>query len=273
MGKCLVTVLKEICNNADLNKLGTCRITFGTTGTSRKMQIRFTENMQLNIVGGYFTDQTFTQNNGTTYNCTKDTLETLYVSSSNGYIIVGNKYKMSLLNILNSSFCIDVDDLKFTNDMKYLALGVSLSKGDLKSICTKYVENIDVHSTDVYGDISALGNCSSLQAISLYNNQNLYGDINVFLNTPKLENVVLGNDKIYGSIVSFGNCVKLSILNIPRTNLTGKVEDLANALIASGKTSGQITLTCDNTNITFNDQPCNYKIIKFTNSGVTYADS
>lgn len=275
MGQCLITKLKGTVSNNTLLKVGELRINFSATGSSRKMQIRFTSDVTLVCTGGFFTDESLSVKNGTTYTCKQDKIETIYVSNGSGYIsCLNGKYKCSLINISGSCYFIDTDDLKFDSDLLYVSLGNnSLSTGDLSSLCLARVIDLEVSKTNIYGDISAIANCKNLNTASLYNSPNIKGDIAVFKNTPNLTSLILGNAGIYGDIISFSSCLKLTTLNIPRTNLTGTVESLANALFTAGRNSGQIKLTCDNTYITFNGQPCNFKIIKFSSTGVTYADS
>lgn len=274
MGQCLITKLKGTVSNNTLLKVGELRINFSATGSSRKMQIRFTSDITLVCTGGFFTDESLSVNNGTTYTCKQDKIETIYVSNGSGYIsCLNGKYKCSLINISNSCYFIDTDDLKFDSDLLFAALDSSLSTGGLSSLCLARITDLGVSTTNIYGDISAIANCKNLNTASLYNSPNIKGDIAVFKNTPKLTSLILGNAGIYGDIISFSSCLKLTTLNIPRTNLTGTVESLANALFTAGRNSGQIKLTCDNTHITFNGQPCNFKIIKFSSTGVTYADS
>ena len=274
MGQCLITKLKGTVANNTLLKVGELRINFSATGSSRKMQIRFTSNITLVCTGGFFTDESLSVNNGTTYTCKQDKIETIYVSNGSGYIsCLNGKYKCSLINISNSCYFIDTDDLKFDSDLLFAGLDSSLSTGDLSSLCLARITDLGVSNTNICGDISAIANCKKLTSASLYNSPNIKGDIAVFKNTPNLTSLVLGNAGIYGDIISFSSCLKLTTLNIPRTNLTGAVESLGNALVAAGRNSGQIKLTCDNTHITFDGQPCNFKIIKFSSTGVTYADS
>lgn len=274
MGQCLITKLKGTVSNKTLLKVGELRINFSATGSSRKMQIRFTSDITLVCTDGFFTDESLSVNNGTTYTCKRDKIETIYVSNGSGYIsCLNGKYKCSLINISNSCYFIDTDDLKFDSDLLFAALDSSLSTGGLSSLCLARITDLGVSNTNIYGDISAIANCKNLNTASLYNSPNIKGDIAVFKNTPKLTSLVLGNAGIYGDIISFSSCLKLTTLNIPRTNLTGTVESLANALFTAGRNSGQIKLTFDNTHITFDGQPCNFKIIKFSSTGVTYADS
>lgn len=274
MGQCLITKLNGTVSNNTLLKVGELRLNFSATGSSRKMQIRFTSNITLVCTGGFFTDESLSVNNGTTYTCKQDKIETIYVSNGSGYIsCLKGKYKCSLINISNSCYFIDTDDLKFDSDLLFAALDRSLSTGDLSSLCLARITDLGVSNTNIYGDISAIANCKNLTSAGLYNSPNIKGNIAVFKNTPNLTSLVLGNAGIYGDIISFSSCLKLTTLNIPRTNLTGTVESLANALFTAGRNSGQIKLTCDNTHITFDGQPCNFKIIKFSSTGVTYADS
>lgn len=274
MGQCLITKLKGTVSNNTLLKVGELRLNFSATGSSRKMQIRFTSDITLVCTGGFFTDESLSVNNGTTYICKQNKIETIYVSNGSGYIsCLNGKYKCSLINISGSCYFIDTDDLKFNSDLMFAALDSSLSTGGLSSLCLNRITDLGVSNTNIYGDISAIANCKKLTSASLYNSPNIKGDIAVFKNTPNLTSLVLGNAGIYGDIISFSSCLKLTTLNIPRTNLTGTVESLGNALVAAGRNSGQIKITCDNTHITFNGQPCNFKIIKFSSTGVTYADS
>lgn len=274
MGKCLITKLNGTVSNNTLLKVGELRLNFSATGSSRKMQIRFTSDITLVCSGGFFTDESLSVNNGTTYTCKQDKTETIYVSNGSGYIsCLNGKYKCSLINISNSCYFIDTDDLKFDSDLLFVGLDMSLSTGDLSNLCLDRVTDLGVSRTNIYGDISAIANCKKLATASLYNSPNIKGDIAVFKNTPNLTYLVLGNAGIYGDIISFSSCLKLTTLNIPRTNLNGTVESLANALFKAGRNSGQIKLTCDNTHITFGGKTCNSKIIKFSSTGVTYADS
>lgn len=274
MEKCFITKLNGVASNYTLMKVGELRINFSATGNTRKMQIRFTSDITLVCTGGFFTDESLSVNNGTTYTCKQDKIETIYVSNGSGYIsCLNGKYKCSLINISNSCYGIDTDNLKFDTDLLFVGLDNSLSTGDLSSVCLSRITDLGLSKTNIYGDISAIANCKNLTSASLYNSPNIKGDIAVFKNTPNLTRLVLGNAGIYGDISSFSSCLKLATLNIPRTNITGTVESLGNALVAARRNSGQIDLTCDNTNITFNGQPCNHKILKFNSTGVTYIDA
>lgn len=275
MGQCLITKLKGTVSNNTLLKVGELRINFSATGGSRKMQIRFTSDITLVCTGGFFTDGSLSVNNGTTYTCKQDKIETIYVSNGSGYIsCLNGKYKCSLINISNSGcYFIDTDDLKFDSDLLFVALDRSLSTGDLSSLCLARITDLGVSNTNIYGDISAIANCKNLNIASLYNSPNIKGDIAVFKNTPNLTSLVLGNAGIYGDIISFSSCLKLTTLNIPRTNISGNVEDFAQDLYSNGKNSGSIKIICDNTNIQFAGTACTFKIVKFSSSGVTYADS
>ena len=146
MNKTLVTKLAGIVENNDLLQLGEMRIFFTVDETpkkaSRNVTLAFNEDVTVEVVGGYFTNNTLTENNGNTFRFSKNVQSNLVVSNSDCYIKIPNKYALTKIgvntlednNLIKSTMRFDVEALKY-------------SKG---------IVAFNVMSTSVYGDISNL---------------------------------------------------------------------------------------------------------------------
>lgn len=253
MNKTLVTKLAGIVENNDLLQLGEMRIFFSVDETpkkaSRNVTLAFNEDVTVEVVGGYFTDNTLTENNGNTFRFSKNVQNNLIVSNSDCYIKVPNKYALTKIgvntldgnNLVKSTMFFDIEYLKYSKGLTEFNVMSTNVYGDISNLNIDTLTVFSVSSSNVYGDISVLGRNKKLPKIDIQNT-NLHGDISVFRGFDLLNSLNLSHTNVSGDISALSGLTGLTYLDFGYTNVSGDIAAL------SGLT-GLTTLIMRNSNV------------------------
>ena len=202
----------------------------------------------------------------------------IYCKNGTYDILVPNKYALIRIGDYDAAMdskaiSVDIDDLKYSNDLHLLHLNSNLNKGDLSSLQGKSFGLIEISSQNITGDVNEflenvtiIDNISESKALTFRRAEGLYGTINPSKNIDKLGTFSIGNaDNIIANIdtllLKMPNLEKLGLYNCPQvignignvslpltnmtiygTGITGKIEDFVAKQRAAGRTSG----TCSN---------------------------
>ena len=238
MNKTLVTKLAGIVENNDLLKLGEMRIFFSVDETpkkaSRNVNLAFNEDVTVEVVGGYFTNNTLTENNGNTFRFSKNVQSNLVVSNSDCYIKIPNKYALTKIgvntlegnNLIKSTMRFDVEALKYSKGIVAFNVMSTSVYGDISNLSIDALTEFIVGSSNVYGDIAILAGNNKLSRIDIQNTS-LYGDIGVLRDFNLLDSLNLSSTNVSGDISALSGLTGLTYLNFSHTNVSGDISALS----------------------------------------------
>lgn len=186
-------------------------------------------------------------------------------------------------NSFDFSF-IKIKDMKYLNNGVYMTVNYTSNncfEGDLNELVSLMSPNatsigvsIYPETSGVHGNISSLLKLEKLTAISLGINRLIEGNINILNNHKNKNNISfirLNNIPLLtGDIVSaFGGYISLNSLYIENNkNITGSIEELAQAQVNNGRTTGSLTIKGYAINVVPNPGASG-KTITFTSDGYT----
>ena len=128
--------------------------------------------------------------------------------------------------------------------------------------------DLSLFLTKVSGNISVLANFTKLKSLNLARTQ-LTDDIATFKDITTLSSVTLDSQDLYGDISAFAKSINLTSLYIPRLpNVHGSIEELAEKMRNAGRISGTLNVTCEGSNITYNNSVVASKKINFSSDGI-----
>lgn len=286
---CLVTKLKGIVNDNSLLPLGgmLIHVEQQEEQTAEALQLNLSSSVAqtISVVGG--------MNNLTLdSNMESDWVSSIKLKAGDEYprnviyckngtydILVPNKYALIRIGdydiTMNSkAISVDIDYLKYSNDLHLLHLNSDLNKGDLSSLQGKSFGIVEISSQNITGDINEfLENVTVIvinnipeRRLIFREAKGLYGTINLSKNIDKLLTFTIGDaDNIIANIdtllLKMPNLEKLGLYNCPQitgnignisspltsmsiygTGITGKIEEFVAKQRAAGRTSG----TCNN---------------------------
>lgn len=248
MEKCFITKLPSSVDNDGIVRLGEIPIYFDVDESPSDKSRSFTISMYnqpertLRIYNGYFTDNTLTQNLGTTLTLPatggSNYTQTFYVSNTKCTVFIPIRYtsNLSISGQINadSDFVpntkyIDLEDIRYTNAESIIFNNSNRIDWDIAKVA-KYFPNINnfrVCNTNCFGNIGLFSNCISLIYLFL-NNTKTTGDISAFSNCTNLKTLQLENTNVSGDISSLSNLTNLVYLNISRNNVTGDISVIIN---------------------------------------------
>lgn len=165
MGKCLVTKLQGSVDNPNLLKIGEMPIyvkkSTTAVGSQYQLVVLTSKASEIKIVGdGYFTDSTMTENKGKTVSIPANTNTTVYFSNGDYYALISNKYNIVSFKLTDDGtnkanyIYINIDDLKYSKELKDIKLSSSDSFGNTDAFRDKKLVNVYINNTNVEGDIS-----------------------------------------------------------------------------------------------------------------------
>ena len=168
MTKCLITRLNGVVDNNSLKKInefriGVKKITSPNSNT-QGFSVQFSKETTLSIIGdGYFTDENLSANKGKSlivpaqdgYNVT-----TIYLSNGTYEVSIPDKFALTRLyshpkydGASEKSHCsLDIDELKYVNNMLGLSLCNIKDTGDISSLSNKVkmdtlrLNNVDINA-------------------------------------------------------------------------------------------------------------------------------
>lgn len=238
MGKCFITKLNGSTNDSTLKRIGEIRIKFNKvtspTGITQGFNINPSKNTKLEIIGdGYFTDKNLLENKGKNLEIDISDIKRIYVSNGDFELAILDKYNLVNLgldsnsnNISNKS--IDIDDLKYSKGLKYLAILNEKVSGNIEVL--KYHSNIETliitNSPDLTGNIKNLTNILKLKTLFL-SNTSIEGDV-ASLTLLKASHVNLSNTRFSGDIGNIAATNTIKILDLRNTSIHGNISGFSN---------------------------------------------
>ena len=205
MTKCLVTRFNGVCSNESLPIVGHFKIKVlkDISPETSFFCITVFKNTTATIIGnGYFTDSTFTSNEGKVLYLSSGVQNKFYVKAvEDCYVDIADKdaiYQIIYLPI-NSEF--DLANLKYSK-VEYVWAFNSQVYGDIKNIENLNLVCLNLNNTAVTGDISVLKNLTGLETLIL-NNTAVTGDISVLKNLTGLKDSIFtlhSRSKLYGNV-------------------------------------------------------------------------
>lgn len=241
MENCLVNKLKSVVNNDNLLKMDEFIVSVNNIPVSDTAQqavhIGSPRPITLTVLG-----------NGaiaTSYeNLINDPKTEITITTSDVYFSIGD-YEVKIGGKYT------INDFQ-TRSAQHTILSINIEQ-------FKYSENIETikilgngyNITGATGDINCLLSKTNLSIINLNSCKNIHGDISNFV-APLLRNFEIRDSLISGNINNFGRNINLSWLTLTATNLSGSIESFVASARNAGRTTAEIHMNINNTNITFN---------------------
>lgn len=241
MTKCLITKLNGQVDNNNLYRIGELRIKFSKvtspTDKSQGISVSFIKDTKLEILGdGYFTDQALSANKGKTIIVPANTITKVYVSNSDLYLCIMDKYALEALSftpLLDDTTGyyaknkeLNLEELKYSTRIFKLVMFDSKAYGDISSL--KNFTNLSyvrMGSTDISGDISSLKNLTNLTYLDI-GFTNIFGNISALSNMTNLTYLGADSTAITGDVSSLERLVKIQYLMLNNVNLSGDISAL-----------------------------------------------
>lgn len=283
---CLVTKLRGEVANEHLMRLGEFRLKIDKQASDVDFSKRAvglknssaTENVEIEVIGGYLTDSTGTQNLGTstTIPPTQKATVTLYFSNDDCTISVRSKYNVVVVNAEKGGNLVYMD----ITELNYLAANNQSETLLVNLQNTNNTGNLDV----IYGRIDQLviqgnvgGNVSGFtfnEGVTIIcNNTNFYGDLNLSnftrvnfsnckginfdlakLNGRTFTQLLLNGCNVVGDVsnISSASMRRLELQNCQ--NVVGSVESLIQNLWSAGQRANNVILLINGTGVTFGEK-------------------
>lgn len=262
---CLITELKEAAAQyAFLPKSGCIYMKARNVGTLQSADqchltisvISSAPDAVINIIGDGYMATTYAgldipAQRLTTYTVTHGVgTKDLYFKSGDYWVEVTNKYgvytfrpNLSVNSAIPNVLSYNLEDIVFGRSGAVYAC-VSPSYGQIAAINNLPAPTlVNLTHSDVWGNIASLAGIAGLASLTIYNCDNVVGDIGSLANSAALTRLELTNtkfpSKFYGSIDGLGKLVNLTILQILDSEISGEIVNFVTAQIANGRT------TCD----------------------------
>ena len=220
MGKCLITKLSGSVQNDSLLRIGEFCIKVSRvespTADSQRFVVNNSKDAQLRIIGdGYFTNETLTENKGKVMDIAANAETLVYYSNGDYEIAVSEKYSLNQVGIYTATnwktykgkLSFDIDSLKYSPDILFLALSNTQVTGDI-AVFGKLtgLRHVTIENTNVTGDIAVFGKLTGLSEVPSVNNTKVTGDISVYKNTKGNQLRFVGTS-VYGDLSVLPNNV------------------------------------------------------------------
>lgn len=209
MGKCLVTKLNGIVDNINLKKLGELRLSIqkpvALTADARTITLGCYSPVDIEVIGGYFTDKTFSENYGTTAKAEANITKELIVSNNDCILRFINKSDVISFtlgkNFAATDFIFDLSELKYSGvttanfySTGNLADDISIIK-DIPQL-----KSINISRCKCFGDIASLADAKNLEVFIATYCSKIYGDISSLVNNSKLKRLSLLYTSVLGDL-------------------------------------------------------------------------
>lgn len=258
MTQCLITKLKGVVDNNSLKKMNEFRIRVekitSPNSNTQGFSFQFSKETTLSIIGdGYFTDENLSENKGKNLIVpAQDGNNTTVIYLSNGTYELSIPDKFALTRLYSSpkyfdgpsekSHCsLDIDELKYVNNMLGLSLANIKATGDISSLSNKVkMDALRLDNVDVSGDIDSLSNLTELRYLHSYNAK-ISGNISSISKLKLLYQAYLQLENVTGNISVFSSMSNLTLISM--YNLSGDISSLnsLNALREISIRKGSIT--------------------------------
>ena len=260
----LITKLPESVTDGTLSKLGEIAIKFNipqdTAIANRKIVIGHNNGTAtLRIVG-----------NGNFVNSSDVSLgkeittslgqNTIYLSTGDFIVFVGDKYKLEVLNLADVP-----SGYEFVSDMKYTSLlnNVNIPYANKNAEEPLYLSDLDLSYVNQF---RAVVSSPSNKIVGSFKNFNLArlgllqvtrqsafeGDFGDLDGSTNFVDFRVGYTASHGNFVNLGGNVNLSIISVEKcSGVTGALEDFLDALKTNGKVSSNISLFLVDSSVTY----------------------
>ena len=261
MNKCLVTKLNgSVTNNDTLLKVGEMRIKIlpveVKNEATQMLSIGVSNPTKLDIIGNaYFTDKLLSENKGKSITIQDST--PVFVSDSCEISIL-YKYNIKSLDIhyngqtspvyaKNKEF--SLGSLEYSTQTVFLNIHDTQVSGDISALKNLTgLSTLDLSNTQVSGDISALKNLAGLSTLDLSNTQ-VSGDISALKNLAGLTTLGLSNTQVSGDISALKNLAGLTTLGLGGLNeISGPISDIPDSVLFISNAKGSSVFTWKDTN-------------------------
>lgn len=147
----------------------------------------------------------------------------------------------------------------FTNDIQPTSISIVNGEiyGELPSLNYSLLNKLQIQNNkgNFRINMSSLSKLTSLTTLNIFDNENndvnVVGNIEVLKNLTKLKICNLYANSVIGDITTaFGKCIEMTKLFIRNSNASGTLEELMQAQIAAGRSSGVLDVSGASTNIT-----------------------
>ena len=238
MGKCLVTKLQGSVDNPNLLKIGEMPIyvkkSTESVGAQYKLTVLTSKDSEINIVGdGYFTDSTMAENKGKTASIPANVSTTVYFSNGDYYALISNKYDIVNFILTDDGSArlnclyIDVDKLKYSNNLKILKLTSSDSFGNVGVFQNKKMKDIYINNTNIEGDINYI-NITNIINFNI-SAPKVSFDLKKLAGTTNITSVAFADNTLQtGDFANLKENTGMKYLGIIGKGLSLNVEDLSN---------------------------------------------
>ena len=253
MGNCLKSILKGVVENSSLLKLGELCIEnvynsqTGNINATFVAKTQTTCEIKLLAENATFTNAPFQGLREQTITSAGERTITLTGVTK---ISFSDKYNLTKLVDSSGSLTVNIENFEYITSLQNLALsGIpnwGKSYGDIRHLSklTNLI-TLDLESTGITGDIVNLPNANSCTDLRLSSTSYTERHTNV-----------------NGDITNIGSKMpNLTLLCIANTQVGGSLEDLLDAMVNAGRTSGQMTIYAQNSQVTYNNGPISSALI------------
>lgn len=260
MNKTLITKLKGVVNNDNILKLGEMRIKIAKvanpTDATQGFGITVNKPVTAKIIGdGYFTNKNLSANLGNTMNLNTGS-NGIWVSNDGVEISIIEKYSITEVTssypgqssgVYGENIGLDLSSFKYSKSMTGLDIHdsqISGNIGDLKNLTA--MNYLGLYNNQVSGDIKDLKNLTALTFLGLHNTQ-VSGDIGYLKNFASLRTLSLSNTQAGGDIKELKDLTTLTSLSLANTQIMGDIGYLKNltALTSLSVFNVKVPLTGD----------------------------
>lgn len=221
MATCLVTTLRENVSDPSLLKLGQLKIkVYNDSNNPPFLFFQYLpvgETFHIDVMSpGYITDETGTQNLGTSIDLFRGSQAGCYLIPGEYDVIIDNKYKLSNF---------------FTRGDSVAGSGVTRNLGlNLKDLMgAEIFDGIAISATHIEGTLDDLKNLPALTSIRIPSDgaNKLTGNISSLSGLTNLTELRLPNNSITGDISSLSGLTNLTTVAMDESPLSGDISSLA----------------------------------------------
>lgn len=260
----LITKLPESVTDGTLSKLGEIAIKFNipqdTAIANRKIVIghnNVTATLRIVGSGNFVNSSDVSLGKEITTSLGQNTI---YLSTGEFIVFVGDKYKLEVLNLADVP-----SGYEFVSDMKYTSLlvNVNIPYANKDAEEPLYLSDLDLSYVNQF---KAVVSTASNKIVGSFKNFNLVrlgvlqvtrqsafeGDFADLTGSTNLVDFRVGYTASHGNFVNLGGNVNLSIISVEKcSGVTGALEDFLDALKTNGKVSSNISLFLVDSGVTY----------------------
>lgn len=285
---CLITKLKGVVYNDTLTKIG--ELEFTVTNAMTLNYRNFNSSIIKALDSGHFkatVDGTVVGTNLDEVSVPANKMTYIEFPANMTFRVrVSNKYSINIWAPQEST-SMDISQLEYSTRITYFGCYKGRNTGNISSISgMTNMTRLEAQLSDITGSIDSLSALTSLNS-AYFNNTSLTGDIENLncLNIKKLsvsyttisgslsaiaarltnlETLAVDNPYITGNISSLGVLIQLTNLYLG-SNCEGTIESMADGMIAAGRTSGTLIVSCYPNKVTYNGNGVSNVTITFSN--------